>query len=522
MGARRHDRSDESKRREAGARSPARAERSPASAEHGESAKRSSAGPPSGDRGDGDRPTGDRARDRLHWIIAGVAMLLGATVLYWLSTPREEMVASGTGSGQSADAVTVVADLPLNLPQDWEAWQSHEQFLRGMTQIADQLAAFYPRDPMAMDLQGRVYAYLGRSDEAEQAWKQCLQLDERRPDACLGLAKLALKRGDDAAAEPLLRRAWEIDYTLPEVALLLAELLTRKNQPEQAVALLTRYVGGVPKSFEGWLQLGQVSLQQGDFPAAQRSFEKAAALRPDSREALVGLGNSLLRQGQREEGRQVLERSQSLQEDAARPAAGMSAEEFDLTRTRVNCAGAILYAAQLCVSHQDLQPGEQLGRMAMGLDPKNLPARMFLIGLYEQRGDKQAALQVCRDTVAADPENPDLLWRLGVMQSQVGEFTAAADTFRKLIRLAPTQARGYGCLAEVYLETGQDIDQALRLAQEAVRLEPAALHYVLLGRVQAKRGEFSAARAALDQALRLEPDNAEMRAFRDQLPSGPS
>lgn len=453
-------------------------------------------------------------------MIAGAAVLVGAIVVYWFSTPREELIAPIRNVAESSAENSAPAVVPLTLPADWTQWATHEQFLQGMTRIADQLAARYARDPMACDLQGRVYAYLGRSAEAQQAWDRCLELDERRPDACLGLAKLALKRGDDAAAEPLLRRAWDIDYTLPEVGLLLAEILTRKNQPEQATALLKRYVGGVPKSFEGWLQLGQVSLQQADFAAAQSAFESAVNLRPDSREALVGLGTALLRQGKRDEGRQVLEKSQQLREAPARKEGGLSAEEFDLTRTRVNCAGALLYAAQLCVSHQDLEQGEQLGRMAIGLDAKNLPARLFLISLCEQRGDKQAALKVCLETVAADPENADLLWRLGILQFQAGDFAQAADTFRKMILSAPEDARGHGCLAEVYLETGQGLDEALRLARECVRLDPAGRHYVLLGRILAEQGQSAEARAAADEAVRIEPDNAEIRAFRDQLPTG--
>ncbi len=514
MGARRQDRSGSGKRKDDDSRrpedSPARAEGSHARAEHGDPASRSARPPRSG----------DAARDRLHWMIVLGAVLVGAAVVYWFSTPREELSSPVREVPELSQDSSAGAVSEFTLPTDWMQWQTHEQFLRGMTQIADQLATRYPSDPMACDLQGRVYAYLGRSAEAQQAWERCLQLDARRPDACLGLAKLAMKRGDDEAAERLLRQAWDIDYTLPEVGLLLAEILTRKNQPDQAAALLTRYVGGVPKSFEGWLQLGQVTLQQGDFAVAQGHFETAVQMRPGSREALVGLGTALLRQGKRDEGRQRLEASQKLQEEPARKDGGMSAEEFDLTRTRVNCAGAILYAAQLCVSHQDLEPGEQLGRMAIGLDAKNLPARQFLMALCEQMGDKESALEVCRETVAADPENPELLWHLGILQFQVGQFSQAADTFRKMIRCAPNEARGYGCLAEVFLETGQDIHEAQRLARESIRLDPAARHYVLLGRICAEMGQFADARSALDEAIRIEPENAEMRAFRDQLPAG--
>ena len=83
MGARRQDRSGSGKRKDDDSRrpedSPARAEGSHARAEHGDPASRSARPPRSG----------DAARDRLHWMIVLGAVLVGAAVVYWFSTPRE-------------------------------------------------------------------------------------------------------------------------------------------------------------------------------------------------------------------------------------------------------------------------------------------------------------------------------------------------------------------------------------------------------------------------------------------------
>ena len=229
-----------------------------------------------------------------------------------------------------------------------------------------------------------------------------------------------------------------------------------------------------------------------------------------------------MRQGQRDEGRRVLEQSQSLREEPARKAGGMSAEEFDLTRTRVNCAGAILYAAQLCVSHQDLRHGEQLGRMAVDLDAKNLPARLFLMSLYEQMDQKDAALEVCLETVAADPENPDLLWRLGILQSQVGKFAAAADTFRTVDPMRPESGTrlwlsGGGLLADGTghqrgIESGPRIRTA-RTCRSTLRVAGTCLRQV--GPVSTKRD------LPWTKPSGWNLTTQRMRAYRDQLPNGP-
>jgi cytochrome c-type biogenesis protein CcmH/NrfG len=154
------------------------------------------------------------------------------------------------------------------------------------------------------------------------------------------------------------------------------------------------------------------------------------------------------------------------------------------------------------------------------LDAKNLPCRLFLIKLYQEMDRLPEAVQVCQDTVAADPENPELVWRLGVLNAHAGRFDAAEAALRKVIQLAPGQARGYAGLAEVYLECRRNAAESLRLAREAVRLDPAPLNYVLLGRIYAQAGELANAVAALNEAVNREPDNAAFRELRDQFQAG--
>jgi len=106
-----------------------------------------------------------------------------------------------------------------------------------------------------------------------------------------------------------------------------------------------------------------------------------------------------------------------------------------------------------------------------------------------------------------------------VLNFQAGRFEAAESALRKVLHLAPDQARSYEGLAELFLQSGRWDDEAVRLAREAVRLNPAARNYVLLGRLCAMSGDFDAARLALDEALEREPDNGFYRQLREELPA---
>jgi tetratricopeptide (TPR) repeat protein len=177
----------------------------------------------------------------------------------------------------------------------------------------------------------------------------------------------------------------------------------------------------------------------------------------------------------------------------------------------------VVYASKLYELEGDPREAARLCRRATQVDPKNLPARLTLISLYEQMRRLPEALEVCQDTLAVDPENPDLLWRLGVLHAQTGEFGEAEAALQKVIQLAPKNAQGYAGLAEVYLNAKRQPDEALRLAREAVRLAPTALHYALLGRVQVQAGDWSGAQASLGEAVKREPNNQLYRQLHQQL-----
>lgn len=475
-------------------------------------------------QGETPEPAPAAGRQRRGWRTAiGVLVVAVAIAViadsFWADAPDDPQPVAPDEAPAVARVVVPDEPPPLTIDFEYSPSQTHEDLTAAMVRIADRLAATFPDDPLVYDLQGRVYAYLGKSAEAARAWQRCLEVEPDRPDACSGLAKLAIKSGDDAAAEPLLRKALAVDDSLSETVQQLAELLTRGNRAEEAVEVLARYVQRYPTAAECLLTLAQTELQLGNLDAAQQHFEAVVALRPTMHEAFLGLGTVLTRQGRREEGRKHLETARTLRAEKPGRPADLSAAEFDMLQTRVSCASSVLYAAQVYQRHGQLPAAEHLARQAMAMDPKSLPSRLLLITLYGEMQDVPRAIQVCEDTVAADPENPDLVWELGVLNFQAGRFEAAESALRKVLHLAPDQARSYEGLAELFLQSGRWDDEAVRLAREAVRLNPAARNYVLLGRLCAMSGDFDAARLALDEALEREPDNGFYRQLREELPA---
>jgi tetratricopeptide (TPR) repeat protein len=96
---------------------------------------------------------------------------------------------------------------------------------------------------------------------------------------------------------------------------------------------------------------------------------------------------------------------------------------------------------------------------------------------------------------------------MGLLSARLGQFEQAEKALRTAITMAPAQASGYRELAQLYLRAKTRQLEALDLAAQAVKLQPAANHYFLLGWACDVTGDRDRAIDALQQAIALDPNN---------------
>ena len=122
-----------------------------------------------------------------------------------------------------------------------------------------------PGDWRPWSLLGTAYEQVRRADDARAAWAQALAISPENPDVLTNMAVSAMAKGDNAAAEPLLRRAAAQPGASLKVRLNLAmvlgltgkmgeaeQILRRDLPPEQADSNLAwlnaRLAGGAPQA----------------------------------------------------------------------------------------------------------------------------------------------------------------------------------------------------------------------------------------------------------------------------------
>jgi len=131
----------------------------------------------------------------------------------------------------------------------------------------------------------------------------------------------------------------------------------------------------------------------------------------------------------------------------------------------------------------------------------------FFIGLvYASQGAYERAEFEMRLALEREPD-PVTRFNLALAQARQGKWDAARQTLTPLLAQMPDNVAAHRLLATVDVER-HDAAGALREFESAARLRPReARSYLDLGNFLAGAAEYDAARAALEKAIALSPDD---------------
>jgi tetratricopeptide (TPR) repeat protein len=125
---------------------------------------------------------------------------------------------------------------------------------------------------------------------------------------------------------------------------------------------------------------------------------------------------------------------------------------------------------------------------------------------HHQAGNLQAAEQMYRQVLAADPNHAEAMYFLGILHSQKGLFEQAADFLTKASTIDPRKPVYFYALANAYLELGEH-DKAASRYRPALKLHPDFVEaHNNLGAALERSGRLAEAAAAYRRASALRPD----------------
>lgn len=383
--------------------------------------------------------------------------------------------------------------------------------------ILDRLATEFPRSAAAFYARGAILERYGQSNESLWCWRNCLELDPQIAAAHEQIAFVAMKRGEFEQAVDHLTQACELEPDLPEARLHLGKALLHLGRFEEAVSPLKRQTALRPEGVESWFRLGQAHLELGDFEEAQTCFQSAIDRHETSLPAWFGMAQVYERQGEalkaRECRRRYLELDKALTPtDRSRRQPGESLDRPSQELPRVYAIAADVYA-----HHGQNADAQTYWRRAAELDRTNISCRLLLARSLAQENRAAEAIVVARELQNLQPRNAAHLLVLAELHQQLQQFEEAEKDFERAMEIDPDLALAPLGLARLYLGTRKRLPEARRLVERAIHLEPTAESYFLLSSICEAMQDRGAARAALQEALRLEPQNPQYAAAAGSL-----
>lgn len=306
--------------------------------------------------------------------------------------------------------------------------------------------------------QGETLASEGLIEEALSRFEQALEAAPENPEAIEAVGRALLNLGRLEEAEASFLDALEIDpeWVAPRMGLALVAL--GRDEPFKIVHHLERAIEADPGYPESYVELGRYYGYMGEPALAKATFERWTGRHPEDADMLINAGLTLF--------------------DAAD-----FAEAYAFFEKAVEAA-----------TEADQRSGALTFR-ANALD---------MLGRYDE------AVAAYEEVIAETPEWWEAHANLGICHARNGHVERAEAAFRRGLEDCPGSPEIRDELAAHLLAQGGDLQEALKLSEEAVALGRDEIrHLITLGEVKLALGDDEGTAEAYRAVLDLDPESPD-------------
>ncbi len=271
------------------------------------------------------------------------------------------------------------------------------------------------------------------------------------------------------------------------------------------------------KDYAAFFHLALAQTLQNKDAEAERNFQKTLELQPGLYEAHLNLGVLLLRVKRPKEAVPHFEAAVTAKPAEYRPryylaeslfeaGRGAEAEPHYRKALEVNpkSAEAAHGLGQSLLHQRKTEEGAKYFEMAAQLDEGFAPALLQLAAVYEADKDFAKAIAIYKKF----PNDAGVKERLGQLLTETGQAGQAIPELEAAVKASPTVAN-LTALATAYLQNKQ-AEKCQPLLDEALRLEPRNAELrILYGRLLREMRKFDLASQQFFVATKLEPKSAE-------------
>jgi tetratricopeptide (TPR) repeat protein len=271
-----------------------------------------------------------------------------------------------------------------------------------------------------------------QGDEAGEQFRLVLERDPPNPRARLGLARVALLRGNLPEAQEHLEKAVASPYTQKAAAVLESEVQQRRGEPAAVEAALRR-AADLPE----------------DAPWPDPFADEVTCLKVGE-SANVRVATELIDRGRSAEAITLL---------------GQTVKQYPKSARAWTLLGWA-YNQQ-----QQYQAAEPALLTALRLDPNHVAAHHYLGVALFGLGNPQAAADCFRKATALKADYTEAWFNLGQCLKEQGDRTGAIAALRTAVRCRPQSAQTHAVLGELLAKEGRR-EEAIACLRNAAQLAP--------------------------------------------------
>ncbi|HEX8355450.1 MAG TPA: tetratricopeptide repeat protein, partial [Pyrinomonadaceae bacterium] len=353
-------------------------------------------------------------------------------------------------SAQETDEFGDTAADPVRLFTRGQEAHAKKEFERAL-ELYDEALQLRPDFPEAEFQKAGALVALKRAPEAEKSYRRAMELRPTwpLPPASLGLL-LVRTQGRERDAEPLLRRALELDAKNLTAAVALAELRARAGDAAESVTLWRRAAGLKPDDASLWVSLARAEAGAKDTAAALKSFGRAIEVEPGNVAARLGRADLLIASGEKERALEDVRALEALSKSDWKLAVavanryGLAGHKEEARRVyeslpaeaRASEEGRSLHAALTDARCEDTPESRASLERLVASDPKNVAA-LACLGRLTRTADPERSLDFYKRAAEAEPRDVDNAVGYAAALVQLRRFPEAAAILRRVVEVAP-------------------------------------------------------------------------------------
>lgn len=343
----------------------------------------------------------------------------------------------------------------------------------------------------------RAYYFIGRvraeqgdefTDKARAAFEKALSVKPEFPEATIALANLCKRDGKTAAMEKLLSSYQDKFGPDRDMARYLSQSYLEREEFAKALEQLEILDSFERDNLNVKIQIALILIEQQKYVEAAQRLEDVLVQAPDSDKVRYYLG--------------------AVYEEISR--GDMAVDHYQkIPPDSTYFADATIHIAHILKAKGDIRKAVNVMEKGVAAQPEAPQMYAFWATLLDDLKDYRKAYSMLNDAVERFPSSTQLRFFLGTIQDRLGHRDETIAAMKKVIELDSQHVQALNYLAYTYAEMGTELDEALELAQRALRLQPND-GYILdtIGWIHFKQGKNDRAIELLEAAFRIKSDEA--------------